>query len=271
MQPSAPAAPITSSAQALAALNQQQAGQKTPDQAFQDASSAAGIPQQQQQVTGLRGAIQNTQNLLTQVAPSVMGRTANSLVTSAQAGAIINNEQAPLNTQLDKENTDYSNANSDLNTATSQADQEAQAVLSGQTSQESALSDLYKTLSANEANSAQQAEAVRQFNATLAEKTATDRASTASPSLVGGSTAPTSVGKMTTNAAGGYGFSNQAGQPITMAQYVTDNGGSLQNIVSLLNESKSPSDHAIASAVASNNFSSTQLRKMYPQVFGGTY
>lgn len=116
-----------------------------------------GIPGQQQQVSGLRQAITNTTNLLNQVAPSVYGRTAGSLVTSAQAGRQISNEQAPIQTQLGGLNTAVGNASSDLNTNLTRASNLATLKVQGQTSQQQSLMDLYKNLQAKEEFAQQQA------------------------------------------------------------------------------------------------------------------
>lgn len=138
--------PATTSAQALAQLQQSQANAKTPQQLSDSANAQYGIPQAQQTVTGLRSAIQNTTNLLSQVAPGVMGRTGNSLVTSAQANRIIQNEQAPISTTLEKQNADYGNAESDYKDSLSKAENLAQLQGQGQTQQQSYLQQLYSDL-----------------------------------------------------------------------------------------------------------------------------
>jgi hypothetical protein len=146
---------------------------QSPQQAFDQANAQYNIPQQNQQVQGLRQSVQNTQNLLSQIAPSVMGRTANSLVDNAQATRMIANEQAPLNATLSKENTDYANANQDYQNSLSEASQLANAELTGQSQKQSYLQGIYNDFYTQEQNAAQLA----------AEKYAADasaRASTAS-------------------------------------------------------------------------------------------
>lgn len=114
-------APVTTSAQALSQLQQDKAGQQAPQDILTSQEQALGVPQAQQQVSGLRQAITNTTNLLNQVAPSIYGRTQNSLVTDAQAGAQIANESAPIQTKLAGLNTSEGNAASDLSNIQSQA------------------------------------------------------------------------------------------------------------------------------------------------------
>src|SRR5258708_9369943 len=107
----------TTSGQALQGMQNFAGSMLTPQAAADQANKQYGVDAAQGQVQGLRGAIQNTTDLLNKVAPSVMGRVGNSLVTDAQANRQITNEQAPLNTQLNTETTDYSNANTDYHAA----------------------------------------------------------------------------------------------------------------------------------------------------------
>lgn len=178
MQPSgatttAPAANPTTSAQALTNLQQFQTGAKSPTDFLNQAQNQYNVSGAQQNVTGLQSAIQNTTNLLNNVAPSVMGRTGNSLVTSAQAGRQIQNEQAPINTNLQQQNTDLGNAQSAFTTANTQADTAANLGLQGQTNQQSYLQNIYNALYKQEQDAAasqleQQklAEQAREFNLT---------------------------------------------------------------------------------------------------------
>lgn len=126
-------------------------------------------------VKGLRGAITNTSKLLQQVAPSVMGRTASSLVTSAQAGKQIQNEQAPIAQNLSQQTQDYGLASEDYNKATARASEAANMEYGDQQNRLSYMQNLYNTLfgreqAAQQAEAAKRAEAeqVRQFNESLA-------------------------------------------------------------------------------------------------------
>lgn len=278
--------PATTSQQAQANLQQYGANMKSPDTALTEAQSATGVSQAQQQVSGLRGAIQNSTNLLERVAPSVMGRTQNSLVTSAQADKQISNEQAPINTQLNKEQTDYTNANQDYNNAEQQAETRANGVISGQQNQLSYLQNVYGNLkSAEDSAAAQQAAAAaaaesrREFDATQAlsreQASAALAASKASaPKLVGGN-GSSSSGSVSRNSVGGYAFTNASGQPVTMAQYLAASGvGSASQIASTavqLLSSGSTSDKQIAAAISSGHYTPAQLAQKFPQVFGGSF
>lgn len=274
-----PAAPAQNSAQALQNLQSYAGSTKSPEQDLQQQQQNLGVTAAQQTVTGLRGAIQNTTNLLSQVAPSVMGRTANSLVTSAQADQQINNEQAPLNTQLNTENQNYTNANSDYTNLQQQAEDLANADQTGQQNQESYLQNIYNNLYTQEQNTAQQAEAKREFDAQqqLAASSAAAGSSNSGLDLSGlsGLLSGGSSGAETRNAVGGYAFTNAQGQPVTMAQYLAGNGyGSASDIAkqaAQLLAQGSTSDKQIAAAINSGKYSPQQLAQLYPQVFGGSF
>lgn len=184
MNPTTTAAPApTTSADALSALNTFNAGAKTPDQILQEQNQATGVNAAQQTLTGLRGAIANTTNLLRQVAPSVMGRTANSLVTNAQATRQIGNEQAPIQQNLSDEGTQYGTATQDYSMASDKAKTAADLAYSGQQDQQSYLQNLYNVLYGKEQDASKAAEAKREFDAQLA---ASAKASSGLAGILGG-------------------------------------------------------------------------------------
>lgn len=267
----------TTSAQALSNLQAAGAAQKTPDQVYQANSSALGIPGAQQQVSGLRGAINNTTNLLQQVAPSVMGRTQNSLVTSAQANAQIANGQAPLNTQLDAENQQYSGASSDLTNLLGQANTETSNDLTGQQNQLSYLQGIYGDLSAGEQQAAANALARDQLAASekAAAGSGVGLSGGGGNTGTSGTNGSTPSGSMTRNSAGGYAFSDGSGKPITMAQYLMANGATPANIVAkvegLLGSSQTSGDLGILHAIQNGGYTPAQLETIFPQIFGGSY
>lgn len=185
---------MASSAEALQNLQNYQAGIKSPTDLISNAQNALGVNAAQQQVQGLRGAISNTTNLLKQVAPGVMGRTGNSLVTSAQANRQIQNESAPIQGTLEKQNTDYNQASQDYTDLEKQAETRANAEMTGQQNQVSYLQNIYGALAQQEKDAAdrafqqqQAAESAREFNAQLAASKASS-ANTFNPSL--GASAP---------------------------------------------------------------------------------
>lgn len=271
MQPSSPtpaAAPATTSGQAMQNLQQFQSGMQTPEAQLQQAQQNLGVTAAQQQVQGLQGAIQNTTQLLGQVAPSVMGRTQNSLVTSAQANNQIGQEQAPIQANLDKDTTAYDTANTNYANLEQQAEDVANADQTSQQNQDSYLQNIYNDLYTQEQNASQQAEAEREFNVNAANSSSGTAGLT--PTL-GSPTDTATKGNVTKNAVGGYEFTDAAGTPITMGQYLDANGGTAQDAVTLLNQG-SANDKAIAAQISqllSKGTSAAQLAQLYPQVFGG--
>lgn len=155
MQPS-------TSQDALSQLQQFQASAKSPTDIYNNEAQQLGVPQAQQNISGLRGAIQATTRTLNNVAPSVMGRTANSLVTSAQANRQIGNEQAPISQQLSTQNTALGNATQDYGNAEQRAEAAANLSLQGQGQQESYLQNIYNALYSREQDAAKLAEQQRE-------------------------------------------------------------------------------------------------------------
>lgn len=163
------------SQQALTQLQNTQKTAQDPNTILSQQKQQLGVNAAQDTLTGLRGAINNTTKLLNQVAPSVMGRTGNSLVTQAQAGRIIQNEQAPISQNLTQENTQYNQGTQDLSTLEQRAQEAASGIYQGQQNKLSYMQNLYNTLFQREQTAqaakqaaADRAEKIREFNASLA-------------------------------------------------------------------------------------------------------
>lgn len=256
--------PSTTSAQALQNLQSFQSGMKSPQDVLTGANQQLGVPQAQQQVQGLRGAIQNTTNLLNQVAPSVMGRTQNSLVTSAQANNQIAQEEAPISTQLNKEQSDYSSANQDYTNLEQQAQNEANATLQDQQSRLGTLQSVYGDLAAKE----QQDQANQLAQKQLQDQEAQQAYANAHPS--GGTAAPNANSgyKMTRNTSGGLAFSDSSGNPVTAGRFVSQQGGTFTDLRNILAQSNDPTDQKIVQEMDQGVPAAT-LEQQYPYVFGG--
>jgi hypothetical protein len=171
--------PAATSTDALKELQTYQQSLQTPEAAMQAANKQYGVDSAQQNVQGLRGAIQRTTGLLQQVAPSVYGRTQNSLVTNAQATRQIGNEQAPIQQNLQNLGGQYSTASEDYRDLTGKAQSQAANTLQAQNGQLSFLQSIYQNLAGQEQvakeeayRQAQLAEQKRQFDASLAEQRA---------------------------------------------------------------------------------------------------
>lgn len=144
------------SQQALQDLQGFQGQMKSGSDLLAGQEAKLGIPQAQQQVSGLRQAITNTTNLLNQIPSSVYGRAANSLVTSGQAGRQIQNESAPVQSKLQGQNQDYSQQESDLQQLTGKAQTGAQLDLQDQQNKVSLLQSIYQNLFGKEQADASQ-------------------------------------------------------------------------------------------------------------------
>jgi hypothetical protein len=184
------------SAAALAQLQGFQGQAQNPNQYLANQRQQLGVNAAQDTVKGLRGAINNTTKLLQQVAPSVMGRTASSLVTSAQANKQVQNEQQPIAQSLENQGREYNQSSQDANELERQAAQAASGEYQGQQDRLSYMQNLYNTLYQKEEAARAAAEERRQFDAQMAELRAGRAASGSAGggfSLSGGA-APTAAG-----------------------------------------------------------------------------
>lgn len=157
--------PAATSSQALGNIQSFQGSMQSGQDIYKANEQSLGIPQAQQQVSGLRQAITNTTNLLNQVAPSVYGRTQNSLVTSAQAGRQIANEQAPISQELGKESTDLTNADTNYKDLLGQATTLSDLQDKSQQEKLSGLGAIYDRLYAQEKDTSAGKAAQDQFAA----------------------------------------------------------------------------------------------------------
>lgn len=155
----------TTSQQALGNLQTYQSGLKAPGDVLSSNQNALGVPGAQQQVSGLRQAITNTQNLLNNVAPGVMGRTGNSLVTAAQSNRIIQNESAPIASTLKQQGQQLNLSDADLKDLMSKAESQTSATLTDQQQKMQYLQNIFSDLSSREQAQAAADESKRQFDA----------------------------------------------------------------------------------------------------------
>lgn len=159
---------ILDSQTALNNLQGYNASIASPQQELQNAQNNLGVGTAQQQVTGLQEAVQNTSNLLSQVAPSVMGRTGQSLVTAGQQGGQIKAAQAPIQQSLTNDTNNYNQANQNLTNLQGQAQNQVTADQTAQTNQLSYLEGIYNDLAQSEASNQQLQTSQNQFNQEMA-------------------------------------------------------------------------------------------------------
>jgi chromosome segregation ATPase len=234
--------PATTSAQANQNLQTYANGMQTPDAELQSANQSLGVNQAQQTVQGLQGAINNTTNLLNQVAPSVEGRTQNSLVTSAQSTKQISNEEAPLQSDLSQSEQQYDTANSAYTNLETQAENEANSNEQAQQNQLSYLQSVYNDLYTQEQNTAAQQEQAKQdqmqqseFSQQLAEEEQAanaqgDASDAELEALMGGNSTATASQPSTKSSLPSLGSIITA-KPTTTKKSSSSGGGGLADIL----------------------------------------
>jgi len=238
----------TTSQQALSQLESTEGQAQDPNTILQQQNQQYGVNNAQNTVTGLRGAINNTTKLLQQVAPSVMGRTGNSLVTAAQAAKQVDNESAPLNTTLTNQTNQYNQANQDLQTAEQNAQTAASGIYQGQQDKLSYMQNVYNNLYQAEQAAAQQAYQQQQLaeqerEANQSSSSSSGLGSVLSALLGGGSTSsgtgsPTaSTNKSAATLTGGKSLNDAAN---ALKQLLaTNNASTIRNTLSAIQKSAS--------------------------------
>jgi len=265
---------MQNSGQALAQVQQAQSSAMNPNQYLAQANQSLGVNSAQDTVNGLQGAINSSTKLLQQVAPSVMGRTANSLVNSAQASKQIQNEQAPISQTLGNQTTAYNQGEQRLGQLQTEANQQAQGNYQAQQDKLSYLQNIYNTMYQQEKDQQAQANAqaaqqeqIRQFNAQLAlnqQKASAGSGGYDLSSLLG--SLGSSQYSTATDKSGGTQFAYQ-GKPITAAQYFTAQGGGFNDVLSFLKSD--PQSKAAYADASSGKYTPAQLTQKYPYIFGG--
>lgn len=234
------------SSSALKQLQDFQGSRKNPTAYFDEAQNGLGVGAAGQQANDLRNVVRNTQTSLRGVDASVAGRTGGSLVTDAQRSRLVNLERAPIADNLNDQLTGYGDAMSNYRDLLSQAGSKASMLYQGDADKEAALRGNYEAIFGRE----QAAEAVRQFNEQLAmQKANAARAAAGSPfpSFGGGggnkgeASAPKpAVGQMGTKSgnpddgASGFWFTDSIGNPISAAQYASNNGLDIRQVLSTM-------------------------------------
>ena len=165
----------TTSQEALTQLQGFTSQRKSPVDILNESQKTLGVPDSQQRVVGLRGAVTNTENLLRGVDPSVTGRTQGSLVTDAQRQRLVAMERAPLDQAFQTQQGALANETANANTLNQNAITQAQLSISGEDQKQNALKSIYDLLFGQEQN----AEAKRRYEQARADQLARDKASRA--------------------------------------------------------------------------------------------
>lgn len=261
----------SNSTEAMANLQNFSGSMPSPSQDYMTAASSLGVPQQQQQVSGLRRAITNTTNLLNNVPGSVMGRTANSLVTSAQANRQILNESAPIESTLKQQSADAANAQDTLKNLLGEAGQQATLTEQGNANKLASLKAIYDSLFGKEQAAANAQ--LEQQKLDLAKQGQQSNSDYLNALLGGaGGSTPSTPGLpqgMSQRSGGGYNF-NFGNNPVSAATFAKLNG---TNISDLLYTMAQGGDSYAANAyrdILNNNGNITpQLMNKYSSIFWG--
>jgi len=168
-------------------------------------STDLGVDDAKARVAGARTAIRATEDTITAAPDSVAGRTSGSLVTDAQRNRLVQNEVAPLQEMMRTQSNAYTDANQGLSELSDTLDKRVAYNLQSDDTQANSLLSLYQAASESE----KQKEAIRQWNAQMAEQkrqfnesqkaaerqSARAAAAAASPSFGGGGGGATSTAK----------------------------------------------------------------------------
>lgn len=170
-----------SSAAALQSLTDYNTNRQSAQDIQTQADNQYDLPGYNSRLSTIRGLVGNLQSSVDAVDPSVTGRTSGSFVTEGQRSALVNKEQAPILSNLAKENTALSTEQAGQQNAQSLASQMASAITSQDQTKYQSLLDQYNGVVAAEAATEQK----REFDANLAQQQAAAKAA-ASASSAGG-------------------------------------------------------------------------------------
>lgn len=136
------------------------------DQAMQQANTQYDVGGSQTRLSALKGIVGNLQSSVEAVDPSVTGRTSGTFTTEGQRSALVSKEQAPILTNLNKQQGALTSEQGDLTQKQTLASQMASALLSDDKQKYQRLLDQYNASTAQDAADEQK----RQYEANLAEQ-----------------------------------------------------------------------------------------------------
>lgn len=202
----------------------------TSASALNEALGQFGVPEIRNTVSGLRTTVANTTNALSNVDPSVTGRTSGSLVTEAQRQKQVANERAPIAEQLTSQtgalNTQDQALRDALSQATSVANNKVQDYNAGRT----ALTNEYDIAHTREqdaatraANTAAENERIREFNTTSGQNQQKINSS--------GSSSSAATPASSQRKDGGFNFQDSSGNAISARKYAQLTGTNFNTVL----------------------------------------
>lgn len=133
--------------------------------AMNNANTQYDVGGSQTRLSALKGLVGNLQSSVEAVDPSVTGRTTGTFTTEGQRQALVSKERAPILTDLNKQQSAYSDEQGTLNQKQTLSAQMASALLSDDKAKYQRLLDQYNASTAQDAADEQK----RQYNETMAE------------------------------------------------------------------------------------------------------
>lgn len=247
--PAAPAAPDPEIAR-RAALEQEVNGlfgesgnlynsMQSPVDVYNASMEKLGLTDARTRVTNLRDALMNTESLLKNVDSSVSGRTMDSTVTESQRQHLVAGEQAPLAGQVDTMSRAMEGALADYTGIQNEGKTQAQLTFQGEQAKRDALKDRLQ-IAIDRSNSAedkrrwgielerlnaQDAEAKRQFDLTLAQQQSEFNTNT---SLEQQKLADARVSSARSAASSSSSKATESQAQQTMYSYITDSANKLR-------------------------------------------
>lgn len=170
-----------------------QASAKNPNDFLNTAETQLGVGDAQNRMNTARQAVDQTNNLLTNLPGAVQGQVNGTLTTEAQRQALLGQRQQPLMQNYQDQSQNYGDLSNQYQNLLGQATSQAQMGYQGQQDQLAGLQGQY----ANYANQASQAlQAYQQAQAFQAQQAAAAKAANSNPyaSLSGGSAGGGQIG-----------------------------------------------------------------------------
>jgi len=153
--------------------------QLDPTAAQTQADTTYDVGGNKTRLSALQGLVGNLQSSVEAVDPSVTGRTSGTFTTEGQRSALVSKERAPILSDLGKQQTAASGAQSALTNSQTLASGMASALLSGDKAKYQQLLDTYNASTAQDKEAQAKAEAdrayqenQRQFNISAAQSAA---------------------------------------------------------------------------------------------------
>jgi hypothetical protein len=215
---------------------------QNPIDIYNNALNTLGVADARTRVTGLRGDLINSENMLRAVEGNVSQRTSNAIMTEAQRQKLVTGEQAPIGEMMRTQNNSLNVASQNLSDIERQGTTQADLLYKGQQDKRAGLAERYSMVSKSEKDAeekrqweAQQAESTRRWQAEQAENTRrfnVEQATTRGASSYGGGGQPSNkelFAKSLADSTGGDGFVSPGTYNALKKQWVSSGYGTYKS------------------------------------------